>query len=239
MKRIFSLVTAILIVGLFVGCASTNINEKSNINDILKNSRNLNKYWSTPEKSWEKEIIKDLTEIMNQSVITKEDIAYMKDLPFGISQGRSPIDASKMPVSNSTRTNFTGKIINATTETIKIFINTDEPYIYRVMNILPGETGYFSCPIVRHKDIGYLNLDRFKDRYFFVEIDGKMTRFWSINEDTFHGANKGENDDAEYLTLCEEIVKTHSLELIYDGYHNDAKKYNYRFIEPFEYEWKD
>ena len=171
MKRIFSLVTAILIVGLFVGCASTNINEKSNINDISKNSRNLNKYWSTPEKSWEKEIIKDLTEIMNQSVITKEDVAYMKDLPFGISQGRSPIDASKMPVSNSTRTNFTGKIINATTETIKIFINTDEPYIYRVMNILPGETGYFSCPIVRHKDIGYLNLDRFKDRYFFVEIN--------------------------------------------------------------------
>jgi hypothetical protein len=92
------------------------------------------------------------------------------------------------------------------------------------MNILPGETGYFSCPIVRHKDIGYLNLNRFKDRYFFVEIDGRMTRFWSINEDTFHGANKGENDDAEYLTLCEEIVKTHSLELIYDGYHNDAKK---------------
>ena len=82
MKRIFSLVTAILIVGLFVGCASTNINEKSNINDISKNSRNLNKYWSTPEKSWEKEIIKDLTEIMNQSVITKEDVAYMKDLPY-------------------------------------------------------------------------------------------------------------------------------------------------------------
>ncbi len=228
MKKITFTAILILLAGMFVGCASTN-----------KKSRNLNKYWSTPEKYWEKEIIKDLTEIMNQSVITKEDVAYMRDLPFGSSQGKNPIDASKIPVSNSTRTDFTGKIINTTTETIKIFINTDEPYIYRVITILPKETGYFSCPIVRHKDIGYLNLNRFKDRYFFVEINGKMTRFWSINEDSFHGENIGKNESAEYLTLCEEIVKTHSLELIYDGYHNEAQRYNYRFIEPFEYSWED
>lgn len=62
MKKITFIAILILMAGMFVGCASTN-----------KKSRNLNKYWSTPEKYWEKEIIKDLTEIMNQSVITKED----------------------------------------------------------------------------------------------------------------------------------------------------------------------
>lgn len=252
MKKIILATIAILMTGMFAGCASlkmTGTQKSLREHNIQRIQEELGEEWAKEyEKVYDKyvfideseiedEIFNDLRKILDKPVITKTDLAYIRFLPYNPS---FPVrDITKMPSSKIQRSTFTGRIINKTDKPIKLYFSTDEPGILRTITIQPDEAGYFSFPIIRHK-----SLNRFKDRYFFVEIDGKRERFLHINEDHIHEPNTGRDENAIYLPICEEIVKSHSLELIYDGYHSTRLcdlllNYDLKFIEPFDYEWED
>lgn len=241
MKKIFIILS---VLSLFVGCTSKPKNDDEYIVQDTKwetGRYGIEKYDFNHRENYESEIFKDLFEIINQPIITKEELKYIADLPYGNTRVYTfdPIDVSKMPISKSDRINFTGRIINLTEETVKFYIPTDDPHIYKILNIPAGETGYFTSIRYGTNEFG---------RVFYVEINGKLKTLIYFNEDEFHNPNTGMNETAIYLPICEEIMKTHSLELIYDGYHEFGMteykiagdcEYDFKFIEPFDYNWEN
>lgn len=70
-------------------------------------------------------------------------------------------------------------------------------------------------------------------------MKGEWNKFRAVADSTFHSTcvKKGENLDNDnlYFPLLNEVMKNHSLEI---DYYSD-EKYEIRFVEAFEYSWKD
>lgn len=246
MKKIFLTVTVILVAGILTGCTSTPTRNSS-----MKKTQ-------TKEYSSEKEIFDELYIFLDKPVITEEDIDYIWHLPFGFRlteyDGRTNFNQRGVEINpyhftpiETTRTDYTGRIINKTDKKVTFLIgngncgsyNQDKWYFF---DVEPGETGYFVLPyaitefsLANRYDEHFLN--------FYTLPTGNMKGDWiilrSIADSTFHSTcvKKGKNLDNDYLyfPLLNEVMKNHSLEI---DYYSD-EKYEIRFVEAFEYSWKD
>lgn len=179
-------------------------------------------------------------------------------MPFGFSfteyDGRTnfnqqgvEIDPYHFNLIETTRTDYTGRITNKTDKKVTFLIgngncgeyNKDKWYFF---DVEPGESGCFVLPYAitefrlgNRYDLHFLN--------FYTLPTGNMKGEWNIfravSDNTFHYAcvKKGENLDYDnlYFPLLNEVMKNHSLEI---DYYSD-EKYEIRFVEAFEYSWKD
>ena len=248
MKKIILAAIVILMVGMFVGCASTSMKSTSTERIQAK------KYSS------EEEIFTEIYSVLEKPVITQDDIDIIWHLPFGYQQSKSGImnyyEGVNPPVEinpdnfvpiETKRTDYTGRIINRTDKRVTFLIgngncgsyNKDKWYFF---DVEPGETGYFVLPYAISQELKFGN--RFTEPFlnFYTLPAGNMKGDWNIlgkiTDNTFHSSystNATNDDNRYYLPIFNELMKNHSLEI--DYYSDD--KIEYKFIEAFEYSWED
>lgn len=246
MKKIF-IIFLVLFVGLLVGCASTPIT----------NNHTTRKYAS------EEEIFTKIYSILEQPNITLEDIDDLWHLPFGFRlkeyDGRTNFDGSGININphhftpiETTRTDYTGRIINKTDKKVTFLIgngncgsyNQDKWYFF---DVEPGETGYFVLPYAISQEIKYSNqyTKPFINIYTLPsgDIKGEWNLIYSFSDSTFHYVCfETEGDDLDndryYLPLLNEIMKEHSFEMIYTSDEKFGTN-EVKFVEAFEYSWED
>ena len=208
MKKMFLAVTAILMAGMFVGCASTPTKTSST------NKTQKKKYSS------EKEIFDELYSFLDKPVITEEDIDYIWHLPFGFSfteyDGRTnfnqrgvEIDPYHFTPVETRRTDYTGRITNKTDKKVTFLIgngncgeyNKDKWYFF---DVEAGESGCFVLPYA----ITEFSLANRYDEHFLNfytlptgNMKGEWNKFRAVADSTFHYAcvKKGENLDNDNL----------------------------------------
>jgi len=250
MKKIFLTVTVILVAGILTGCTSTPTRNSS-----MKKTQ-------TKEYSSEKEIFDEIYSFLDKPVITEEDIDYIWHLPFGFRlteyDGRTNFDGSGVRIDphhftpiETTRTDYTGRIINKTDKKVTFLIgngncgsyNQDKWYFF---DVEPGETGYFVLPNAISKELKFGN----RYTYPFINIytlpsgniKGEWNMIYSIGDGKFHYAciERGPDldNDRYYLPLLNEVMKEHSFEMIYTSDEKFGTN-EVKFIEAFEYSWKD
>ena len=123
MKKIIFAAAAILMAGMFVGCASTSMKSTSTEHVQAK------KYSS------EDEIFTEIYSVLEKQVITQDDIDVIWHLPFGYQQSKSGImnyyEGVNPPVEinpdnfvpiETKRTDYTGRIINKTDKRVTFLI---------------------------------------------------------------------------------------------------------------------
>ena len=265
MKKIIFAVIAIYMAGIFAGCSSnqsivkkhkmtpmdegqkksylaTAAQYKDEKKYLRQREEIFDKYYFLDKEEKETEIFNDLSRIIQQPVITKEDLAYILWLPYSGQSDYSedskykPLeDISRMPNFDSNRTEITGRITNTTKESAKFYFPTRSKGVYHFIILNPCETKSFTMPL--------------PENWFYIGIDenGKMIEFLKLHEDTFHEPYYiDKNGNRLYLPIGKEIEKTHSLEIIYDGRKGRSRlaritsyEFDFKFIEPFDYEWED
>ena len=244
MKKIILAAIAILMAGMFVGCASTSVQTKEK---NLENSKRTEIFCS------EQEALEEIHSFLMKPAITKEDIERLHslqfvcyDLPYV-----TRINLDDIQYLKTKRTDYTGRIINKTDKKVTFLIgngncgsyNQDKWYFF---DVDPGETGYFVLPYAISQEIKYGN--RFTGSFINIytlpsgNMKGEWNKIYMIDDGHFHERciKKGDDwdNDYYYLPLLNEVLKNHSLEMVYTT-DEEFGLNEVRFIEAFEYSWEN
>ena len=253
MKKLILVAVAILMTGMFVGCASTST--KSPNEKWYENYTQIKKKYPSEE-----EIYAEIYSVLEKPVITQDDLDIIWHLPFGVlttdrggiwnypsSDLTIDINPDNFVPIETKRTDYTGRITNKTDKKVTFLIgngncgsyNQDKWYFF---DVKPGETGYFVLPYaITEFRVGNRYGEHFLNFYTLPSGDmkGDWIIFNSIADSKFHTAYvsnpKDFDNDASYLPLFNEAMKNHSLEI---DYYSD-NKVDFKFIEPFEYSWEN
>ena len=189
MKRIILIVAAVLMAGIFAGCATTS--------------------GTTGKKGTGNEEVsgKSLDKQVHAPVITREDL------------GRITKQSTDFTSLETTLSDFSVRIINKTKEDLHLGLMTKDMGYSRwfYLHVLPNETKEFSIPDVIKLNESYMAIRHPKK--FIIMGTGP-----------------------HFSPTVREIIKTHSLEFIYDnrdpvmenGNLTYAYSFDWSFIEPFE-----
>ena len=243
MKKIILVAIAILMTGIFTGCASTSVS----------NSTTKNNQWDG-EKYSPEEVIEEINSFLRKPVITKADIEHLNSIKFVCYDlpHVTHIDPNGIQYLETKRTDYTGRIINKTDKKVTFLIgngncgsyNQDKWYFF---DVEPGETGYFVLPYAISQEIKYDN------RYTmpFIKIwtlpSGDMKGEWNMiyccSDSFYHDycilkGDRRDDNNWYYLPLLNETFKNHSLEMIYTT-DEEFGLNEVRFVKAFEYSWED
>lgn len=215
MKRIFSLVTAILIVGLFVGCASNKISVRQ------ENKRNDFVTMHIQQKE-------EFTNLLNSSELTKSDWENIKSLYHYEYRADLWLEDFLKDKTPRKHDNFTGKIIN----------NSDKKFKIGIMSKSNGWTRWFYLEVPPHDEKYFTIPDLVKKHDTYIAI--KHPEQWFIYNAGEH-LDKYINNSKEWLndfwnTYCEYanyVFDTYSLEFIYED-NVINKDYNWKFVPRYK-----
>ena len=215
MKKIILLVVMVLMAGIFVGCAST------------KQDEYIQEFYDAYHPDLRN--IDTIKEIVYSPTVSYEEYNEAYKLAFCADKEKS----KKLRQEFSTTTNrkdFTGKITNTTDRDahLKIMVR----YTYkRIEGTLPD-----ICFTIPPHETYYFIIENFfslcEDSIAIQDLDDPEKRY----DSGYYVSDFSESPNL-YFPVALEIMKTHSLELIYDhnALINDCnKKYEHRFVEPFD-----
>lgn len=239
MRKIFILLALFLMFGLLVGCASKPVQKTSKsvqrtpdgpVQDVSK-MRNM-----SDEELLLYRIDKDLDDIkaiVYAPVVTYDDIETARKLASFYKKEQLKEFRDKF-FTKTTRKDFSGKITNTTNDDVHLRIFPRGEYTYSLeikdlpdvdFIIPPHETYYFII-----------------ENFFAPALCENMFAIQKMNKNRSYGGgyvlswgNSTSND--LFFPVIEEILKYHSVELIYDHQPTDRdfnKGYNHKFVKPFD-----